>query len=88
MNRDDDGVSNSICCRLCNHLSLTDESTDRYYEARQYSGDDIPIKDVPDRARAIMIEDGWTEADIEAEVESFVAVSSILEIGRTRGLAE
>ena len=56
-------------------LSLTDESTDRYYEARQYGGDQVPIENVPDRARAMMIEDGRTETEIEAEVDSFVAMS-------------
>lgn len=69
---DEDGVSDSVYCKLCQYQSLTPESTDRYYESRDFDGEVVPIEDVPARARALMTEDGWSDDDIDENVQSWV----------------
>ncbi len=69
---DEDGDAEYIHCALCNHLSLAPDSTDRYYESRQYVGEVVAIEDVPARARALMLEGEYYEEDIERQVKSFV----------------
>ncbi len=72
VNSDEDGVSDVTHCSLCNYLSLTSKSTDRSYARRQFGGDVVSIDDVVVRARAWMLEDGWTDEDIEDNVESWI----------------
>lgn len=72
LTRDADGDADYVYCKLCHYLGLAPESTDRYYESREYAGDVVPIEDVPLRARALMTEDGWTDEDIDENVESWV----------------
>jgi hypothetical protein len=81
INRDEDGISDSVYCRLCRFLGLTPQSTDRHYHGRQYLGDPVPVEDVPARARAVMVDDGWTDEAIEETVESWVDLEW-LEIAR------
>jgi hypothetical protein len=72
LNNDEDGHSDSVYCKLCDYQSLTPESTDRYYESRDNDGQVVPIEEVPARARALMAEDGYTDEDIDENVESWV----------------
>ncbi len=72
INSDEDGVSDSVYCKLCNFLGLTPQSTDRYYHKRQYIGDEVSIEDVPARARALMTGDDRTDEDIAENVEAWI----------------
>jgi hypothetical protein len=65
-NRDEDGTLDYVHCDLCGH-------TDPLNDPNGFvPGEQIDPADVPDRARALLTEQGWEEEDLDL-IESFVA---------------